>query len=164
MRKKTCGECQIFSDGVETFNIISPWVYPGLAAYINNINSYVAHLKCCELKYARKFPLLTISKWCNQEKAYMVPSWLYCFARILLIIVHHTYDDLRCYQYWQKYARHLCRRPVLCINMMQLGKGCTVASWFRFSSAPRICRYQAQYAACRKMHETFPTKAGTQKW
>ena len=99
-----------FWDGVETFNIISPWVYPGLAAYINNINFYVAHLKCCELKYARKFPLLTISKWCNQEKAYMVPSWLYCFARILLI-VHHSYDDLRCYHMLPVLAE-ICTSPL----------------------------------------------------
>ena len=42
-------------------NIISPLLDRGLAAYMSNMNACVAHLKCCEPKYARKFPLLTVN-------------------------------------------------------------------------------------------------------
>ena len=50
-------------DSVRLFEIhnLSKVVTRGLAAYMSNMNACVAHLKCCEPKYARKFPLLTVN-------------------------------------------------------------------------------------------------------
>ena len=72
-------------------NINSPRLDRGLAAYMSNMNACVAHLKCCEPKYARKFPLLTVNciKMVQPGKGLHGSIMTVLFVRILLI-VHHT--------------------------------------------------------------------------
>ena len=106
-----------------TGNKVSPWLYGGLASYMSKVNADVAHPKCCGLEVCAKISTTNCTKMMQTRKrlTWFHHDCIFCALYFCVRVLPFCASYLRCYK--QKYGRHVCRQPVLCIKMIYPGKG-----------------------------------------